>query len=69
MLDVDLARLCAPFFRSPKFTYFRHRLKGTFAEPQLNYYRELQKTYRGFADMHYLQCAITVDRGAMRDFG
>jgi FkbM family methyltransferase len=57
------------YFSDPlNLAIFRHRLKGTFAEPQLNYYRELQNTYRGFADMYYLQCAVTADQGAMTMF-
>ena len=44
---------------------FRHKLTGTFVEPQSNYYRELQRTYRDFAGMVFLQCAIAAERGAM----
>jgi FkbM family methyltransferase len=44
---------------------FRHRLTGTFVEPQSNYYRELQNTYRDFPGMVFLQCAIAAQRGAM----
>ena len=44
---------------------FRHKLTGTFVEPQSNYYRELQKTYRDFPGMVFLQCAIAAERGAM----
>lgn len=44
---------------------YRHRLSGTFVEPQSNYYRELQNTYRGFAGMRFLQYAIAAEAGAM----
>lgn len=44
---------------------FRHKLTGTFVEPQSNYYRELQRTYRDFPGMVFLQCAIAAQRGAM----
>ena len=44
---------------------FRHKLTGTFVEPQSNYYRELQKTYRGFPGMVFLQCAVAAANGAM----
>lgn len=44
---------------------FRHKLTGTFVEPQSNYYRELQKTYRDFPGMVFLQCAIAAEKGAM----
>ena len=54
------------YFSDPlNLAIFRHRLSGTFAEPQLNYYRELQNTYRDFQDMQYFQCAVAADRGAM----
>jgi FkbM family methyltransferase len=44
---------------------FRHRLTGTFVEPQSNYYRELQRTYRDFPGMLFLQYAIAAESGAM----
>ena len=44
---------------------FRHKLKGTFVEPQSNYYRELQQTYRDFPGMVFLQSAIAAEQGAM----
>lgn len=44
---------------------FRHKLTGTFVEPQANYYRELQKTYRDFPGMLFLQYAIAEKSGAM----
>lgn len=44
---------------------FRHGLSGTFVEPQANYFTELQKTYRSFPGMVYLQCAIASAPGTM----
>jgi FkbM family methyltransferase len=44
---------------------FRHKLTGTFVEPQTNYYRELQRTYRNFPGMVFLQCAVARQQGAM----
>lgn len=44
---------------------FRHRLCGTFVEPQSNHFRELQKTYRNFAGMQFLQYAVATSRGSM----
>lgn len=44
---------------------WRHRLSGTFVEPQSNYFRDLQDTYRGFADMRFLQYAIAAEAGRM----
>jgi FkbM family methyltransferase len=44
---------------------FRHRLTGTFVEPQSNYYRELQRTYRNFDGMRFLQYAIAAKHGVM----
>jgi FkbM family methyltransferase len=44
---------------------FCHGLSGTFVEPQSNYYRELQKTYRDFPDMVFLQCAVAAKAGVM----
>ena len=44
---------------------FRHGLAGTFVEPQPNYFRELQNTYRKFAGMVYVQCAIAAQPGMM----
>lgn len=44
---------------------FRHKLTGTFVEPQSNYYRELQRTYRDFPGMLFLQYAIAQKSGAM----
>jgi FkbM family methyltransferase len=44
---------------------FRHKLTGTFVEPQSNYYRELQKTYRDFPGMVFLQCAIAAKNSVM----
>ncbi|WMT71008.1 FkbM family methyltransferase [Bradyrhizobium sp. Ash2021] len=44
---------------------FRHRLTGTFVEPQANYYRELQRTYRDFPGMVFLQYAVAENNGAM----
>ncbi len=44
---------------------FRHRLAGTFVEPQSNYFRELQKTYRDFSGMAFLQYAIAAESGTM----
>jgi FkbM family methyltransferase len=44
---------------------YRHRLSGTFVEPQPNYFRDLQNTYRGFADMRFLPYAISAEAGHM----
>ena len=44
---------------------FRHKLTGTFVEPQANYFRELQRTYRNFPGMVFLQCAVAENNGAM----
>src|SRR5476651_2476388 len=44
---------------------FRHKLTGTFVEPQSNYYRELQRTYRDFAGLRFLKYAIAADNGVM----
>jgi len=44
---------------------YRHRLSGTFVEPQPNYFRDLQNTYRGFADMRFLPYAIAAEKGDM----
>jgi FkbM family methyltransferase len=44
---------------------FRHKLTGTFVEPQSNYHRELQRTYRDFPGMLFLQYAIAADNGVM----
>jgi FkbM family methyltransferase len=44
---------------------FRHKLTGTFVEPQSNYYRELQRTYRNFPGMLFLQYAIAESSGVM----
>jgi FkbM family methyltransferase len=44
---------------------FRHRLTGTFVEPQTNYYREVQRTYRGFDGMFFLQCAVGANNGVV----
>src|ERR1700692_4072255 len=44
---------------------FRHKLTGTFVEPQANYFRELQHTYRNFPGMLFLQCAVAENNGAM----
>ena len=44
---------------------FRHKLTGTFVEPQSNYYRELQRTYRNFPGMLFLQYAIAANSGVM----
>jgi FkbM family methyltransferase len=44
---------------------FRHKLTGTFVEPQTNYYRELQRTYRDFPGMVFLQCAVAEKQGTM----
>jgi FkbM family methyltransferase len=44
---------------------FRHRLTGTFVEPQVNYFNELQRTYRNFPSMRFLQVAIAAQAGAM----
>lgn len=44
---------------------FRHKLSGTFVEPQPNYFRELQNTYRGFAGMQFLQYAVAAKPGSM----
>jgi hypothetical protein len=44
---------------------FRHKLTGTFVEPQANYFAELQKTYRGFSGMRFLQCAVSPNAGSM----
>lgn len=44
---------------------FRHGLAGTFVEPQTNYFNELQKTYRNFPGMVYLQNAIATAPGTM----
>jgi FkbM family methyltransferase len=45
---------------------FRHKLTGTFVEPQSDYYRELQMTYRRFEGMQFLQYAIAAESGAMK---
>lgn len=44
---------------------FRHRLRGTFVEPQPNYFRALQDTYRGFEGMQFVQKAISQQAGSM----
>lgn len=44
---------------------FRHKLTGTFVEPQANYFAELQKTYHGFSGMRFLQCAVSPKAGSM----
>jgi hypothetical protein len=44
---------------------FRHKLTGTFVEPQSDYYRELQMTYCRFEGMQFLQYAIAAESGAM----
>jgi FkbM family methyltransferase len=44
---------------------FRHKLTGTFVEPQANYFRELQRTYRDFPGMLFVQCAIAAQACAM----
>jgi FkbM family methyltransferase len=44
---------------------FRHRLTGTFVEPQINYFNELQRTYRDFPGMRFLQLAIAAQAGSM----
>jgi FkbM family methyltransferase len=44
---------------------FRHKLTGTFVEPQANYYRQLQKTYRNFPGMRFVQCAVAAENGVM----
>ena len=44
---------------------FRHKLTGTFVEPQSNYHHELQRTYRDFPGMLFLQYAVAADSGAM----
>jgi FkbM family methyltransferase len=44
---------------------FRHKLTGTFVEPQSNYFHELQRTYRDFAGLRFLQCAIAADNSVM----
>lgn len=44
---------------------FRHRLTGTFVEPQINYFNELQRTYRNFPGMRFLQVAIAAQAGSM----
>ena len=44
---------------------YRHRLSGTFVEPQSNYFCELKDTYRGFTEMRFLQCAIAAETGSM----
>jgi FkbM family methyltransferase len=43
---------------------FRHRLTGTFVEPQINYFNELQRTYRNFPGMRFLQVAIAAQAGS-----
>lgn len=44
---------------------FRHGLSGTFVEPQPNYFRALQDTYRSFSGMVYVPCAIAARPGMM----
>lgn len=44
---------------------FRHRLAGTFVEPQANYLAELRKTYAGFPGMTFVPCAISAKAGRM----
>jgi FkbM family methyltransferase len=44
---------------------YRHKLTGAFVEPQANYFRELQRTYRDFPGMLFVQCAIAAQAGAM----
>jgi FkbM family methyltransferase len=47
---------------------FRYGLRGTFVEPQANYFRELQNTYRDFTGMRYVQKAIASAPGRMTMF-
>jgi FkbM family methyltransferase len=47
---------------------FRYGLRGTFVEPQANYFRELQNTYRDFKGMRYVQKAIASEPGQMTMF-
>jgi FkbM family methyltransferase len=44
---------------------FRHGLIGTFVEPQPNYFRELQRTYRNFHGLIFLQYAVAAKSGVM----
>lgn len=44
---------------------FRHRLRGTFVEPQANYFSALQETYRGFEGMQFVPKAISHEAGSM----
>ncbi|QUS38544.1 FkbM family methyltransferase [Tardiphaga alba] len=47
---------------------FRHGLRGAFVEPQANYHRELQNTYRGLPGLRYVQKAIASEAGHMTMF-
>ena len=47
---------------------FRHRLRGSLVEPQPNYFRELQNTYRGLRGLRFVQKAIANAPGRMTMF-
>jgi FkbM family methyltransferase len=44
---------------------YRHKLQGTFVEPQRYYFERLRNTYAGFDGLTFLQCAIAENAGAM----
>jgi FkbM family methyltransferase len=44
---------------------YRHKLRGTFVEPQRYYFERLQNTYAGFGGLTFLQCAIAESAGTM----
>jgi FkbM family methyltransferase len=47
---------------------FRHKLRGTFVEPQRYYIDQLKNTYAGFDGLKFLQFAIAENAGTMRMF-
>jgi len=44
---------------------YRHKLQGTFVEPQRYYFDRLRNTYAGFSGLTFLQCAIAENAGTM----
>jgi FkbM family methyltransferase len=44
---------------------YRHKLRGTFVEPQRYYFERLQNTYAGFSGLTFLQYAIAESAGTM----
>jgi FkbM family methyltransferase len=44
---------------------YRHKLQGTFVEPQRYYFERLRNTYAGFRGLTFLQCAIAENAGTM----